>query len=66
MIDLLLILIIAGVTWAVAAEGPWGSAMVLFSVVLSGLLAMNLFVLAQQLQPAPAFAAADAVAAQPA
>jgi hypothetical protein len=43
MIDLLLILIIAGVTWAVAAEGPWGAAMVLFSVVLSGLLAMNLF-----------------------
>ena len=43
MIDLLLILIIAGVTWAVAGEGPWGAAMVLFSVIVSGLLAMNLF-----------------------
>lgn len=43
MIDLLLILIIAGVTWAVAGEGPWGAALVLMGVVLSGLLAMNLF-----------------------
>jgi hypothetical protein len=31
---------------------------------VAAMLAMNLFVLAQQLQPAPAFAAADAVAAQ--
>ena len=43
MIDLILILIFAGVTWAVAAEGPWGAVLVLLSVVLSGLLAMNLF-----------------------
>ncbi len=43
MIDLVLILIFAGVTWAVAGEGPWGSSLVLISVVLSGLLAMNLF-----------------------
>ncbi len=43
MIDLLLVLIFAGVTWAVAGEGPWGAGLVLVSVVLSGLLAMNLF-----------------------
>lgn len=43
MIDLVLLLIIAGVTWAVAGEGPWGAALVLFSVLISGLLAMNLF-----------------------
>lgn len=43
MIDLVLILIIAGITWAVAGEGPWGAALVLFSVLISGLLAMNLF-----------------------
>lgn len=43
MIDLILIMIIVGVTWAVAGEGPWGAAMVLFSVIVSGLLAMNLF-----------------------
>lgn len=43
MIDLLLILIFAGVTWAVAGEGPWGACLVLVSVLLSGLLAMNLF-----------------------
>ena len=43
MIDLVLILIFAGVTWAVAGEGPWGAVLVFISVVLSGLLAMNLF-----------------------
>jgi hypothetical protein len=43
MIDLLLIVIFAGVTWAVAGEGPWGAVLVLISVILSGLLAMNLF-----------------------
>ena len=43
MIDLILILIFAGVTWAVAGEGPWGAIMVFFSVLLSGLLAMNIF-----------------------
>lgn len=43
MIDLVLILIFAGVTWAVAGEGPFGAALVLISIVLSGLLAMNLF-----------------------
>lgn len=43
MIDVLLILIFAGVTWAVAGEGPYGAALVLISIVLSGLLAMNLF-----------------------
>jgi len=43
MIDLVLILIFAGVTWAVAGEGPWGAALVFLSVLLSGLLAMNLF-----------------------
>lgn len=43
MIDLILILIFAGVTWAVAGEGPWGAALVFFSVVVSGLLAMNIF-----------------------
>ena len=43
MIDLVLILIFAGVTWAVAGEGPFGAVLVLISLVLSGLLAMNLF-----------------------
>lgn len=43
MIDLILILIFAGVTWAVAGEGPWGSILVFFSALLSGLLAMNIF-----------------------
>jgi hypothetical protein len=43
MIDLILILIFAGVTWAVAGEGPWGAILVFFSVLLSGLLAMNIF-----------------------
>ncbi len=49
MIDLVLILIFAGVTWAVAGEGPYGAALVLISIVLSGLLAMNLFELAAEM-----------------
>lgn len=43
MIDLILIAVLAGVTWCVASEGAWGSAMTLFSVIVSGLLAMSLF-----------------------
>ena len=43
MIDVLLLLIFAGVTWTVSAEGPYGAALVLIGIVLSGLLAMNLF-----------------------
>ncbi|MBX3444374.1 MAG: CvpA family protein [Planctomyces sp.] len=43
MIDILLLLILAGVTWCVASEGPWGAATTFFSVVFAGLLAMNFF-----------------------
>ena len=43
MIDLMLIGVIAIVTWMVAGEGPWGAALTLFAVVISGLVAMNLF-----------------------
>jgi hypothetical protein len=43
MIDLLLIVVIAAVTWCVASEGPWGAASTFVSVILAGLLAMNFF-----------------------
>lgn len=43
MIDLILIAVVAGVTWCVASEGAWGSAFTLLSVIVSGLLAMSLF-----------------------
>lgn len=43
IIDIILILVLLSVTWTVAGEGPWGAALTLISVVLSGLLAMNLF-----------------------
>jgi hypothetical protein len=43
MIDVLILLVIAGVTWCVASEGPWGAASTLIAVILSGLLAMNFF-----------------------
>jgi len=43
MIDLLLIAVLAGVTWCVASEGAWGAAFTLLSVILSGLVAMSLF-----------------------
>lgn len=43
MIDLVLLVIVAGVTWLVATEGLWGSVLTFFCVVISGLLAMNFF-----------------------
>ncbi len=43
MLDIILLLILAAVTWCVAGEGVWGGGLVLLSVVFSGLLAMNFF-----------------------
>lgn len=43
MINLVLLVILFGVTYFVAMEGPQGAAVTLFAVVLSGLIAMNLF-----------------------
>jgi hypothetical protein len=51
MIDFAILIIIALVTWNVAAEGAWGAAAVLLSVIFAGLVAMNFFeLLANQLQ----------------
>jgi len=43
MIDFLLIVILGVVTWCVASEGAGGAAIILISVLFSGLLAMNYF-----------------------
>ena len=43
MIDVLLLLILAGVTYYVASEGAWGAATTAISVILAGLIAMNFF-----------------------
>lgn len=43
MIDILLLVVLGIVTWCVAGEGVWGAALVFFSVLLSGFLAMNFF-----------------------
>ncbi|MFO1023420.1 MAG: CvpA family protein [Planctomycetales bacterium] len=43
MIDLVLLIIVALITWLVATEGLWGSVLTFFCVVISGLLAMNFF-----------------------
>lgn len=43
MIDILLLAIVAVVTWMVASDGPWGGAITFVSVLLSGLFAMNYF-----------------------
>lgn len=42
-IDILLLIILAAVTWAVASEGIWGAALTSLIVIFSGLLAMNFF-----------------------
>ena len=43
MIDILLLIILAVVTWCVAGEGVWGAALVMLSVLFSGFFAMNFF-----------------------
>lgn len=43
MIDALLLIILAVVTYMVAGEGAWGAAVTCISVILAGLLAMNFF-----------------------
>jgi hypothetical protein len=43
MIDFALLIIIALVTWNVAAEGAWGAAALFLSVIFAGLIAMNFF-----------------------
>lgn len=43
MIDLLLLAILAIITWCVSSEGAWGAGIMLVIVVLSALLAMNFF-----------------------
>ncbi len=43
MIDVLLLVILAAVTYSVASDGPWGAAITFVSVLLAGLLAMNFF-----------------------
>ncbi|MAT15739.1 MAG: hypothetical protein CMJ46_10785 [Planctomyces sp.] len=43
IISLILLVILAAVTWSVASEGPWGATIMFFSVVMSGLLALNYF-----------------------
>lgn len=43
ILDAILVVIIAVVTWCVASEGAWGAAVTLVSVLLAGLLAMNFF-----------------------
>ena len=43
MIDIVMIGVLAGVTWFVASEGAWSAGVTFVSVVLAGLLAMNFF-----------------------
>jgi hypothetical protein len=43
MIDVILLLILALVTWNVASEGAWGAAALFLCVVFSGLISMNFF-----------------------
>ena len=43
MIDVVLLIIVAVVTYCVAGEGAWGAAITAMSVVLAGLIAMNFY-----------------------
>ncbi len=52
MIDLLLLVVIAIVTYCVASEGAWGAATTFIATILAGLLAMNFFESAAGMFPA--------------
>ncbi len=43
ILDIILVGIVALVTWCVASEGAWGAALMLVSVIISALLATSLF-----------------------
>jgi hypothetical protein len=43
MIDIILLAIIAVVTWCVASEGGWGASLIFFQTLLAGILTMNYF-----------------------
>lgn len=43
MIDIALLAVVGAITWCVASEGAWGAVFMLFSVLFSGLVAMNFF-----------------------
>jgi hypothetical protein len=43
MIDVALAIVVGIVTWTVAAEGAWGAASIFISVIVAGLIAMDLF-----------------------
>ncbi|MBI1346829.1 CvpA family protein [bacterium] len=43
MIDVVMIGVLAGVTWFVASEGAWSAGVTFLSVILAGLVAMNFF-----------------------
>jgi len=43
MIPVVLLVVLAIITWVVASEGIWGSAITFLSVVFAGLIAMNFF-----------------------
>jgi len=43
MIDIILLLIFAVVTWSVASEGAWGAGLTCLCILCGGLLAMNFF-----------------------
>lgn len=43
MISIILLVILAAVTWCVASEGPWGAMMIFFATLFGGLFAFNYF-----------------------
>ena len=43
LFGIILLLIVGGVAWCVAAEGGWGSVLTFFSVLFAGILTMNFF-----------------------
>ncbi len=43
VIDLIIVVLIAGMTWALTSEGLWGSALMFFNVMFAGLIAFNFY-----------------------
>ena len=43
IVDLVIVALIAGMTWALMSEGAWGAALMFFNVLFAGLIALNFY-----------------------
>src|SRR4051794_21406038 len=43
IVDLVIVALVAGMTWALMSEGAWGAALMFFDVMFAGIIALNFY-----------------------